>query len=135
MPIIKSAKKRVKTANKAAIRNSKSKRTLKTALKSFHAALTGKSKDAGTKQSKAQSELDKAVKKGLIHKNKASRLKKESAAHAKTAGVKPTAAKKAAAPKKASVKPAPVKKAAPAKKPAAAKKPTTAKKPATKKAK
>jgi small subunit ribosomal protein S20 len=124
MPIIKSAKKRVKTANKAAIRNSKSKRTLKTALKSFHSAVTGKSKDAGTKQSKVQSELDKSVKKGIIHKNKAARLKKQASAKAKAAGVKPTAVKKAA-PKKAVAK-APVKKAAPAKKP-------VAKKPAAKK--
>ncbi|HMH31173.1 MAG TPA: 30S ribosomal protein S20, partial [Methylomirabilota bacterium] len=35
MPIIKSAKKRVRTAKKATIRNSKTKRSLKTALKSF----------------------------------------------------------------------------------------------------
>ena len=35
MPIIKSAKKRVRTANKAAVRNAKTKRTLKTALKAF----------------------------------------------------------------------------------------------------
>ncbi|MDB5184826.1 MAG: ribosomal protein [Candidatus Saccharibacteria bacterium] len=122
MPIIKSAKKRVKTANKAAIRNSKSKRTLKTAVKSFHAALTGKSKDAGTKQSKVQSELDKAVKKGILHKNKAARLKKQAATKAKAAGVKPAAkakkaapAKKAAAPKKVAAK-KPAAKKAPAKK-------------------
>lgn len=128
MPIIKSAKKRVKTANKAAIRNSKTKRTLKTALKSFHAAVTGKTKDAGTKQSAAQSELDKAVKKGIIHKNKASRLKKQAAANAKAAGVKPaTAAKKTAAPKKAAAKPVAAKKAAPTKKPVAVKKPAAKK--------
>ena len=45
MPIIKSAKKRVKVANKAAVRNSKTKRSLKTAIKAFGKALTGK--DAG----------------------------------------------------------------------------------------
>ena len=123
MPIIKSAKKRVKTANKAATRNSKTKRTLKTALKSFHAAVTGKSKDAGSKHSKAQSAIDKTAKKGLLHKNKAARLKKQASAKAKAAGVKPTArvratapAKKAAAPKKT------VAKKAVAKKPAAKKK-------------
>ena len=109
MPIIKSAKKRVKTANKAATRNSKTKRTLKTALKSFHAAVTGKSKDAGSKHSKAQSAIDKTAKKGLLHKNKAARLKKQASAKAKAAGVKPTArvratAKKAAAPKKTTAK-------------------------------
>ncbi len=123
MPIIKSAKKRVKTANKAATRNSKTKRTLKTALKSFHAAVTGKSKDAGSKHSKAQSAIDKTAKKGLLHKNKAARLKKQASAKAKAAGVKPTArvratapAKKAAAPKKTVAKKAVAKKLAAKKK-------------------
>ena len=105
MPIIKSAKKRVKTAKKATIRNSKSKRTLKSALKAFGRKPTAAS------QSAAQSQLDKAVKKGLVHKNKAARLKKQAAAKAKAAGVKPTKAVKKAAPAK---KPA-VKKAAPKK--------------------
>ena len=40
MPLIKSAKKRVKVNNKAAVRNSKTKRSLKTAIKSFGKALT-----------------------------------------------------------------------------------------------
>lgn len=106
MPIIKSAKKRVKTTKKATIRNSKSKRSLKSALKIFGRKPTAASHGA------AQSNLDKAVKKGLIHKNKAARLKKQAAAKAKAAGVKPAAAK--AAPKKA----APVKKAAANKAPA-----------------
>jgi ribosomal protein S20 len=118
MPIIKSAKKRVKTANKAAVRNSKTKRSLKGALKIFAKKATPKSHSA------AQSNVDKAVKKGVMHKNKAARLKKQLAAKAKADGVKHTGTKKAAA------KPA-VKKAAPAKK-AAAKAP--AKKPAVKKA-
>jgi small subunit ribosomal protein S20 len=117
MPIIKSAKKRVRTAQKAAIRNSKTKRSLRDALKAFSSTPSAKS------QSSAQSALDKAVKKGIIHKNKAARLKKQAAAKAKAAGVKPA---KAAAKKAA---PAPAKKAAPAKaaKPAA-KKPTPKKK-------
>lgn len=128
MPIIKSAKKRVKTATKAAVRNSKTKRTLKTALKSFHAAVTGKSKDAGDKHNKAQSAIDKTAKKGLVHKNKAARMKSQASAKAKAAGVKPTAkivkaapAKKVAAPKKVAAK-KPVTKKAPAKKPVAKKK-------------
>jgi len=114
MPIIKSAKKRVKVAKKATIRNSKTKRSLKSALKAFVA------KPAASSHSAAQSNIDKAVKKGLVHKNKAARLKKQAAAKAKAAGVKPTAAAKKAAPK-AAAKPA-VKKA-PAKKPAAKKAP------------
>jgi small subunit ribosomal protein S20 len=111
MPIIKSAKKRVKVAGKAAVRNSKTKRTLKTALKMF-----AKSPSAAT-HATTQSNLDKAAKKGVMHKNKASRLKKQAAAKAKAAGVKPTAAKPKAAPKKAT----PAKKAPVAKKPAAKK--------------
>ena len=122
MPIIKSAKKRVKVARKATIRNSKTKRSLKSALKAFTA------KPAAASHSSAQSNIDKAVKKGLIHKNKAARLKKQAAAKAKAAGVKPTAAKKTTA--KPAAKPAAAKKA-PAKKPAAKK--TPAKKAAAKK--
>jgi ribosomal protein S20 len=122
MPIIKSAKKRVKTANKAAVRNSKTKRSLKSALKVF------RKKPAAAAHSSAQSEVDKAVKKGIIHKNKAARVKKQLAAKSKAAGVKPAAStkKKAAAKpaaKKTVAKKAVVKKAAPAKKPAAKKAP------------
>lgn len=119
MPIIKSAKKRVKVANKAAVRNSKTKRSLKTALKAFA------KKPAAASHSTAQSELDKAVKKGIMHKNKAARVKKQLAAKSKAAGVKPAAAKKTAAKAKTAAKPV-AKKAAPAKK-AAAKKPAAKK--------
>jgi ribosomal protein S20 len=120
MPIIKSAKKRVRVARKAAVRNSKTKRSLKTALKAFT------SKPSSAAHSASQSNLDKAVKKGIMHKNKANRLKKQLAAKAKAAGVKPTAATK-----KTAAKPA-AKKTTAAKKPAAAKK-APAKKPAAKK--
>lgn len=98
MPIIKSAKKRVRVAQKAAARNSKTKRSLKSAVKSFQSALTnGKKVDEA--QSKAQSELDKAVKKGVIHKNKAARKKKQLAAKAKADGAKTASAKKSTAKK------------------------------------
>lgn len=104
MPIIKSAKKRVRVARKAAVRNSKTKRSLKSALKLF-------AKSPSTKaHSSAQSALDKAAKKGVIHKNKAARLKQRAAGKAKAAGVKSgkAAAKKTtvkkAAPKKTAAK-------------------------------
>src|SRR4051812_36551790 len=103
MPIIKSAKKRVKTARKAAVRNGKTRRSLKDSLKIFHKSPSAKL------HSSAQSHLDKAVKKGVIHKNKAARLKKQAAAKAKAAGVKPTKAVKKAAT--ATKKAAPKKKA------------------------
>jgi len=127
MPIIKSAKKRVRVASKASARNSKTKRNLKTAVKSLHAAIKGgKKSDAELK--KAHSAIDTAAKKNVIHKNKAARKKSQAAKAAKAAaGVsKASPAKKPVAKKPA------VKKAAPAKK-AAPKKPAT-KKPATKKA-
>ena len=103
MPIIKSAKKRVRTARKAAIRNSRTRRGLRDALKAFSA------KPAAQSHSSAQSKLDLAVKRGVIHKNKAARLKRQAAAKAKAAGVKPSKATKA---KPAAKKPA-AKKAAP----------------------
>jgi small subunit ribosomal protein S20 len=112
MPIIKSAKKRVRTARKAAVRNSKTRRSLKSALKTLTAAPSAKGLGS------AQSNLDKAVKKGVIHKNKAKRLKRQAAARAKAAGVKQTKAIKKAAPAKKTT----AKKAAPKKKPAAKKK-------------
>lgn len=122
MPIIKSAKKRVKVARKATVRNVKAKRTLKSAIKDFQASLKSGKKTAET-HSKAQSALDKAGKKNVMHKNKIARKKKQLAAAAKKAG-QPTAAKKTtttkAAPKKAAAKPT-------AKKPAATKKPAAKK--------
>lgn len=128
MPIIQSAKKRVRVANKATIRNRKTKRSLKSAVKSFHASLSSNKKDAAKLQAEANSAIDQAVKKGVIHKNKAARKKAQLARDAKAANVKPATAKKTAA--KPATKKAPVKKAAP-KKPAAKK--TTTKKPAAKK--
>lgn len=109
MPIIKSAKKRVKTTRKATVRNARVKKSLRTALKGF-------SKKASSQgHSAAQSALDKAAKKGLLHKNKVARKKRQLAAAAKKAGVK--VEKKAAKTVKT------VAKKAPAKKPAAKKAP------------
>lgn len=113
MPIIKSAKKRVKTTRKATARNARTKRSLRSALKSFVR------KPSASGKSKAESNLDKAAKKGLVHKNKVARKKRQLATAAKKAGVKPVT-KKAAAKKAAPAKKAPAKKPA-AKKPAAKK--------------
>lgn len=106
MPIIKSAKKRVRTTRKAAVRNSKTRRNLKSALKLFAKNPSAKS------HSSAQSVLDRAANKGVIHKNKAARLKRRAAARAKAAGVKPgkAAVKKAPAAKKPAAKKAAAKK-------------------------
>lgn len=49
---------------------------LKTAARTLSAALVSKKKDEATKASRNYfSKLDKAVKKGILHKNKASRRK------------------------------------------------------------
>ena len=110
MPIIKSAKKRVRTARKATIRNSKTKRIMRSALKAFDKKATPAS------HSTAQSVIDTAIKKGLMSKNKAARIKKQLSARAKAAGVKQTASAKKSVVKST------VKKAAPAKKATATKK-------------
>jgi small subunit ribosomal protein S20 len=109
MPIIKSAKKRVKVAAKARARNVRTKRTLRDALKAFSKAVEGgKSAEIQKAQKEAVSALDTAVKKAIIHKNKAARQKAALATKAKAAGVKPgkTAAKPAAkaAPKTKTVR-------------------------------
>lgn len=145
MPIIKSAIKRAKQTIKRRDRNVGIKKDIKGAVKAFHAKPSAKTLAA------AQSELDTAVKKGLLKKNTVSRRKSQLARIAKEAGVKLEAGKKAAPAKKpaatktTTAKPAAAKK--PAAKPAAAKKPAAksstakpaakkapAKKPATKKA-
>lgn len=69
MPIIKSAKKAARQAVKRTAHNQEIKANIKSALKAFKANPTPEN------LSKAQSEYDKAVKKGLLKKNTASRRK------------------------------------------------------------
>jgi small subunit ribosomal protein S20 len=109
MPIIKSAKKRVKVSQKATIRNVKTKRNLRDALKDFAKALQG---------GKALSAIDTAAKKAIIHKNKAARKKAQVAAQAKASGAKAIKAPAKKAPVKAKTTAKPAAKKAPAKKPA-----------------
>ena len=108
MPIIKSAIKRAKQTLKRRERNISIKKDIKTAVKAFSAEPSAKTLAA------AQSEIDTAVKKGLIKKNTAARRKSALSKIAKKAGVALEAAKKPAAKKTAAKK-------APAKKPAAKK--------------
>lgn len=124
MPIIKSARKRVKVAAKANLRNAKTKRTLREALRAFADALaSGKPTEIAKAQQLATSAIDKATKKAVIHKNKAARKKAQLALKAKAAGVKPA---------KASPKPKAESKKSTTKKPTA-KKPVVKKAPAKKK--
>lgn len=110
MPIIKSAIKRAKQTLKRRERNISIKKDIKTAVKAFSAEPSTKTLAA------AQSEIDTAVKKGLIKKNTAARRKSALSKIAKKAGVTLEAAKKPAA-KSATAKKTAAKKA-PAKNPA-----------------
>jgi small subunit ribosomal protein S20 len=128
MPIIKSAKKRVRVAEKQSIQNSKTKRSLRESIKAFHASLTLK-KDSTKAQADAYSAIDTAVKKGVISKNKAARKKSQLNSAAKSAGTTKAGTKKAKTAAKPAAKSStkkPVAKKTPAKKPAAKK--TTSKK-------
>lgn len=85
MPIIKSAKKRVKLAAKANARNTRTRRSMREAIKAFNKALeSGKSAQILKLQTEATRAIDTAAKKNVIHKNKAAREKARLAAKAKT---------------------------------------------------
>lgn len=120
MPIIKSAIKRVKTQAKRRSHNLQVKRAIHQDIRAFtDAAATGDAKATTETLRAAISEIDRAVKKGTIHRNTAARRKAQLQKQA-NAVVAPK--KSATTPKKAAPK------AAAAKKPAAKAKPKTAKK-------
>lgn len=74
MPQIKSQKKRVLTNNKRTMAAVSQKSALKTAIKKVLAAVDAKDKEAAlVAYNDASSKLDKAVAKGIHHKNYASR--------------------------------------------------------------
>lgn len=108
MPIIKSAAKRVRQAEKRQTRNAQTKRTLRESTKALEAAVA-------TKDTKKLPELlasvygayDTAVKKNLVHKNKAARKKSHYSDLVKGVSgskTKKTPAKKATAKKPAAKK-------------------------------
>ncbi len=82
MPIIKSAKKAARQAEKRTRHNVEIKKSIRAALKTFKANPTSEN------LSKVQSEYDKAVKKNLMEKNTAARRKAKLHQIAKAAGVK-----------------------------------------------
>ena len=76
MPNIKSSKKDVISSKIAYEKNKANKSELKTNLKKFDAALeTGKADVAEAAYKQAVVTVDKAVNKGLLHKNNAARKK------------------------------------------------------------
>jgi small subunit ribosomal protein S20 len=80
VPNKKSAAKRVLIAEKNRLYNRYWKTRCKTAAKNFLAAVSGRDKEAVLKRlNEAQSALDKAVIKGVIHRNTAARRKSKMA--------------------------------------------------------
>jgi len=75
LPNIKSAIKRVKVSEKKNLRNRIIKTGVKTSIKKFQAAMAADASAAGAQLSATTSAIDKAVSKGIIHKNAANRKK------------------------------------------------------------
>ncbi|SHF48970.1 30S ribosomal protein S20 [Desulforamulus putei] len=76
MPNTKSAAKRVELTRKRTIRNASIKSAVKTAIRKYEEALVNASREvAQTALRKALVALDKAVTKGVLHKNAAARKK------------------------------------------------------------
>ena len=81
MANIKSQKKRIRTNERARLRNQAIKSALRTDIRSFREAAEAGDKDKATEALRAASRsLDKAVRKGVIHKNQAAN-KKSAMAH------------------------------------------------------
>jgi small subunit ribosomal protein S20 len=84
MPNIKSASKRLLTSKKQRDRNKQHKTLLKTNLKKFNLAIAEGNREAAEEAYKvAVKTTDKAVSKGLIHKNNAARKKSSLTRHLK----------------------------------------------------
>ena len=78
MPIIESAKKRVRTAKKKEEVNREWKDMLKDAIKNFEEIIeAGNIEEAEEQIKETKSIIDKAANKNIIHKNKAARKKSQ----------------------------------------------------------
>ena len=76
MPNIKSAKKRMRSNAKKAEVNTLVTSSMKTAIKKFEKEVkAGNKEEASNKLNIAMQRIDKAMTSGLVHKNKAARLK------------------------------------------------------------
>jgi small subunit ribosomal protein S20 len=86
MPNTKSAKKRLRQSLERRARNRAVKSTLKTQIKKVLSAVEGGDAAASDEEYRtATKRLDQAAAKGVIHRNKASRLKSRLAARLKAA--------------------------------------------------
>lgn len=76
MPITRSAQKQLRKSRERRLDNRAAKSSLKSAIKKVRAGLEGRDREAAEKAfSHAVPLMDKAVGKGLIHKNAAARYK------------------------------------------------------------
>ncbi len=76
MPNIKSAKKRARTAEVRAHRNASIKSSVKTAIRKCNEALIEAGPEGSVEElNRAFSAVDRAAKKGVIHRNQAARRK------------------------------------------------------------
>jgi small subunit ribosomal protein S20 len=94
MPIIKSAKKALRTAARRKEENDLTRAKIKSAVKGVKLATSAKKAEATELLQKAYKELDLAAKKNVIHKNKASRLKSRLAKSLDKAEINASPAKK-----------------------------------------
>ena len=74
MPIIKSAKKALRGSAKKRVYNERRKRAMRESIKDVK-KLAADPKAAAAELNKAYQAIDKAAKRGTIHRNKANRLK------------------------------------------------------------
>ncbi len=100
MPIIKSAIKRARQALKRRSHNLQVKRAVHADMRAaLHAASTGDAEATTKALREAQSEIDRAVKKGTLHKNTAARRKSRLVASAAKSLVVAQAPKEEAKPR------------------------------------
>jgi len=75
MPNIKSAKKRVEIIRARTMRNSRIKSALRTTIRKFETAITAGSEETAATLRNAVRAIDRAVTRGILHKNSAARKK------------------------------------------------------------
>lgn len=89
MPNHKSAEKRVRQNERRRVVNRTNRTKLRTSIKKFRGALkAGDASQVGTMLPQTVSEIDKAVQKGVLHRNAAARHKSRLTARANQAAAK-----------------------------------------------
>ena len=89
MPNHKSAEKRVRQNERRRVINRTNRTKLRTSIKKFRSALkAGETGQVGTLLPQTVSEIDKAVQKGVLHRNAAARHKSRLTARANQAAAK-----------------------------------------------